>query len=75
MYAFKCCTTDINHPGDFPGHCSHLIPSSDPLEEHNRELDRLPFGAEALIHLKRKEAYEDFKLIKTQLPLQQPDLK
>lgn len=47
MYAFKCCSIDINLPCNLPGHCSHLIYYSDPLEEHDRELDRLAFGAAA----------------------------
>lgn len=45
MYAFKCCSTNINLPCAIPGHCSHLIYYPDPLEQHDRELDRLAFGA------------------------------
>lgn len=46
-YAFQCCSTDIHLYCNLPGHCSHLISYSDPLEEHNGELDRLTVGAAA----------------------------
>lgn len=57
MYASKWCSTGINLPCNLPGHCS------DPLEEHDKELDRLAFSMAAWYSLnlsekRRKETYE-----------------
>lgn len=80
MYAFKCCSTDINFHCNLPGHCSHLIYYSDALEEHDRELDRLAFSAAAWCSLNsfektRKEAYEKTSNSLKLNSLWQPDLQ